>query len=243
MDPKYTAEYEAFEHRHWWFVVRRQIILDAIEKFARPGQQPVRWLDIGCGSGVLLQAVTTITDKIGVELDPLNVERGRSKGLDIRPVERAWNFSDLGMFDLVTACDVVEHVEHESPALDAIYSAVKPRGLALITVPALMSLWGRHDVINHHYRRYTKRTLLPLFAPDRWDVLSATYFSSLLLPLIWTVRKFNQLRGDAGHDMKFGPKPVDRTLQTIFGMERPLLKMMSLPIGSSLLLVCRKREG
>ncbi|HEV7301015.1 MAG TPA: class I SAM-dependent methyltransferase [Tepidisphaeraceae bacterium] len=239
MDDAYLHEYEAFEKRHWWFVARRKIILQAIAKHARPDS---RWLDVGCGSGVLLAANDTIADKVGVDLDPHNVERGRAKGLDVRTVQRGWDFSELGTFDLITLCDVVEHVEHEEPAIEAVYRALRPGGIVLVTVPALMSLWGPHDVVNHHYRRYTKRTLRRLFDGHRWQTLSSTYFSSLLLPMIWLARKAKNLRGrDTGHDLKFGNPKVDRALLSIFSLESPWLRIGTFPLGSSLMLVCRKR--
>jgi SAM-dependent methyltransferase len=239
MDSAYRDEYEAFEERHWWFVARREIILQTIYRHV---PTTARWLDVGCGSGVLLSKAD-LANKIGVDLDPLNVAAGRAKGLDVRQVERGWDFSDLGTFDLVTLCDVVEHVEHEAPAIAAVYDALKPGGVVLVTVPALMSLWGPHDVVNHHYRRYTRRTLLPLFPADKWEVERTTYFSSLLLPMIWAARKLKNLRGrDTGHDLKFGPRALDAALLGIFRVERPWLACGgSLPLGSSLMLVARKR--
>jgi SAM-dependent methyltransferase len=241
MDDAYLLEYEAFEERHWWFVARREIILQAIHRYLPAAGSP-RWLDVGCGSGVLLAAEKAINDKIGVDLDPGNVARGKARGLDIRQVQRGWDFSELGKFNLITLCDVVEHVEHEAPAINAVYEALLPGGIVLVTVPALMSLWGPHDVVNHHYRRYTRKTLSPLFADDRWDVLRMTYFSSLLLPMIWLARKIKNRRGgEATHDLKFGPRLMDAALLGIFRMERPWLRISSFSLGSSLLLVARKR--
>src|SRR5205814_801936 len=68
------------------------------------------------------------------------------------------------------------------------------KGILLITVPALMGLWSSRDVVNKHFRRYTLSTLLPQFPAGEWKVLKATYFSSLLLPLVWTARKWKNFR-------------------------------------------------
>lgn len=241
MDANYRDEYEAFEQRHWWFVARREIILQTLHRYVPQGD--IRWLDVGCGSGVLLAADSTIQRKVGVDLDPANVADAQAKGLDVRQVQRGWDFSEFGQFDLITLCDVVEHVEHEAPAINAVYEALKPGGVVLVTVPALMSLWSPHDVVNHHYRRYTRKTLTPLFQVDQWEILRTTYFSSLLLPMIWTARKIKNLRGtDTGHDLKFGAKLVDAALLGIFRLERPWLRRGNFPLGSSLMLVARKRS-
>ena len=163
MDQNYTQEYEDFEQRHWWFVARREIIHAALDRYALPAAKNPRWLDVGCGTGVLLHSYQAISDKLGLEMDAGSVSRTRAKGLDVRQVEPKWDFREYGTFDLVTLTDVIEHVEHEAEAIDAVGAVLRNNGILLITVPALMSLWSSHDVINKHFRRYTRSTLLKLF--------------------------------------------------------------------------------
>lgn len=246
MDEHYTQEYEDFERRHWWFVARRGIICQALDHYARLGADHPRWLDIGCGTGVLLDSYASIptSDKLGLEMDGGSVARAQAKGLDVRQVAPRWNFTEYGRFDLVTLTDVIEHVEHEHEALDAVRNVLNDKGIVLITVPALMSLWSSHDVVNRHFRRYTKTTLLRLFPPEEWRILKASYFSSLLLPLVWTARKWKNFRtrgqdaSHATHDFKFGA--MDPVFKMIFNLERPWLKFASFPLGSSVLLVAQK---
>lgn len=243
MDPSYTEQYEQFELHHWWHIVRRRIIHDAIRRHV-PNHRMARWLDVGCGTGVLLNSVPEIPDRMGLELDSGLVERGRAKGLDIRQTAPDWNFRPYGQFDLITLCDVLEHVEQESDAIDAVDAVLKPGGILLVTVPALMSLWSGHDVVNRHYRRYTRATLLRNFDPGRWRMLKASYFSSLLLPLIWAARKIKNWREGleektATHDM--GQEPMPWLFRAIFGLEVPWLRVGSFPLGSSLIAVARKK--
>ncbi len=255
MDPAYIEQYENFEMRHWWFVARREIIEQALDECvaqheARTGSQP-RWLDVGCGTGVLLDTYGRIdtAHKVGLDVDSACVERGRAKGLDLRLSEMNWNLAQHGSFDLITLCDVLEHVEDESAALNAVTAALSEGGTLLVTVPAMRGLWSGHDVVNHHFRRYSRHDLLKRFAPATWHIQWASYFSSLLLPLIYTVRKIKILGEGLGwwqaeHDFKFGPRWLDRMLLGAFRMEKPLLRRHSkaLRLGTSLLLVARKRR-
>jgi SAM-dependent methyltransferase len=245
MDPAFTQQYETFEQRHWWFVARRPIIHDLLNRFARQGSSS-RWLDIGCGTGVLLKSFDGFSEKIGAEMDQASVARAREQGLVVRLTGVDWNFSDLGKFDCITLCDVLEHIEYEQPAIAAVRSALNDNGILLITVPALMSLWSDHDVVNHHFRRYTRRTLMERFPTDQWEVLKTSYFCSFLFPPVWLVRKLKGLlrkqTNPPQHDLKFGNPLIDRILLNIFRMERSLLRHGSLPIGSSLLLVLRKQN-
>ncbi|HSU66330.1 MAG TPA: class I SAM-dependent methyltransferase [Tepidisphaeraceae bacterium] len=247
MDANYTAEYEQFELRHWWFVARREILHQQLDRFARLGSQSPRWLDVGCGTGVLLHSYPAIdaSHKLGLELDAGSVSRAQAKGLQVRRVESKWDFAEYGRFDLITMTDVIEHVQDEREALDAVRAVLNDNGILLVTVPALMSLWSSHDVVNRHFRRYTRPTLLKLFPPAEWEVLKVSYFSSLLLPLVWTARKWKNFRtrgqdeSHATHDFKFGK--LDGLLKLIFRAERPWLRIAGFPLGSSILLVLRKR--
>jgi SAM-dependent methyltransferase len=248
MDANYTQEYEDFELRHWWFVARREIIQQALDRWSRLGSDRPRWLDVGCGTGVLLQSYSAVADKLGLEMDAGSVARAKAKGLDVRQVEPKWDFREYGKFDLISLTDVIEHVEHEKEAIDAVRAVLNDNGILLVTVPALMSLWSSHDVVNRHFRRYTLATLLPLFPPEQWKVIQASYFSSLLLPLVWAARKWKNFRtrgqdaAHATHDFKFGL--ADPLFRTIFRLERPWLrKGWRFPLGSSILLVVQKRAA
>jgi SAM-dependent methyltransferase len=189
------------------------------------------------------------SQKIGLEMDEGSVQRGKDKGLDIRQIAdpNDFNYSAAGRFDLITICDVIEHVEHDERAIACVYEALQPGGVALITVPALPSLWSAHDVRNHHFRRYVKSGLRRLFPPDRWDILRTTYFSSFLLPMIWSYRMAKKLfkgtdPAEARNDKKFGPPLIDATFLAIFRAECRCIRWASMPRGSSLLLVARRRN-
>src|SRR5665213_1785946 len=254
MDPAYTREYENYERHHWWFLTRREIIHHALDRFIPAGvSRDGRWLDVGCGTGVLIESYKGFAERVGTELDDGCVARGRENGLDVRKTQPNWDFSSFGKFDCISLCDVLEHVEHEGDALRAVDASLKEGGTLLITVPALMSLWSDHDVVNHHFRRYTRKQLEGLFPPDKWEIQKLSYFCSMLFPIIWLVRQLKgmlkSLRGasatpaNADHDLKFGNPLIDRGLRHIFRLEDPLLEHGDLPIGSSLLLVARKKRA
>lgn len=249
MDQGFIQEYERFELNHWWHVARRRIIESYFDRYAAAGNGGrTRWLDIGCGSGVMLldYARIGVADKLGLDTEPLCVQRARCKGLDVRQAGADWDLSAYGTFDLISLCDVIEHIEHERPALQTVRGSLRTGGTLVVTVPALMSLWSSHDVLNHHYRRYNLKQLTALFDADAWDIVNVSYFCTVLFPLIWCFRKYKNLReARAGspprHDNKFGPRPIDAMLYYLFVGERRLLRHIRLPIGSSLILVARKR--
>jgi 2-polyprenyl-3-methyl-5-hydroxy-6-metoxy-1,4-benzoquinol methylase len=247
MDPEYTKQYERFERLHWWHVARRELIHRFLDTYATvSGNGDPRWLDIGCGTGVLLESYQRLKNKIGVEMDAASVVAGRAKGLEIQQISRTWDLASYSKFDLVTLCDVIEHVEDDAGAIREVGQVLNDHGIVLITVPALMSLWSNHDVVNHHYRRYNRRQLLALFPSAQWEVLRVSYFCSFLLPMVWGVRKVKNLVHGVGakgaqSDFKMGLAPVDRTLLAIFRTEGLLMRLTNLPLGSSLIIVARRK--
>ena len=70
-------------------------------------------------------------------------------------------------FDFAVCLDVIEHIDDDLRALRELHRVVRPGGTLLVTVPAYQWLWSEHDVINHHKRRYTRKTLSAVAARGR----------------------------------------------------------------------------
>ena len=47
--------HENLEEHHWWFAARRKIILDQLDRLTKK-EQKINILDIGCATGVLINA-------------------------------------------------------------------------------------------------------------------------------------------------------------------------------------------
>ncbi len=127
MDSSYRDEYEAFERRHWWFVARREIILQALHRYAPAGD--IRWLDVGCGSGVLLAAKTQIKHKVGVDLDPANVADSQARGSMSARCRRGW-VSQTSASSISSRCAMSSNTWSMS-ALQSMPSTKRPSPAAL----------------------------------------------------------------------------------------------------------------
>ncbi len=96
-------------------------------------------------------------------------------------------------FDLAVSLDVIEHLEDDLAALRELRRTVAPGGALLVTVPAYQWLWSGHDEINHHHRRYTRRTLQRVAEQAGWSQVRTTYFNSLLLPVAIVLRVLDRV--------------------------------------------------
>jgi SAM-dependent methyltransferase len=144
-------------------------------------------------------------------------------------------------FDLITALDVIEHVDEDVDSLKAIRTRLVADGKAVITVPAYMFLWSKFDEMNEHKRRYTLTELNEKLVQAGFVVEKISYYNTLLFPVVFVIRMLNNLlKLDGSSDVNMPNAPLNFVLKKIFGIEKYLLKFINLPFGVSILAVVKK---
>jgi len=223
---------------HWWYRARREILADLIaRKIALPAN--ARILEVGCGTGHNLEMLGRFGRVDGIEVDgaarAVASERLGRAVLDA-PLPALTGVPD-GAYDLIAILDVIEHIEEDEEGLASLARKLRPGGRILITVPAFPWMWSAHDVVNHHKRRYTRKTLKALIAGAglRLDLLS--WFNSLLFPLAAAARVAGRLTGKEDSDDKLPPRPVNALFEWVFGLERYALGRVPFPPGVSLVAI------
>jgi SAM-dependent methyltransferase len=231
------------EETHWWLAARRNIVLDSIRQ-SYPSRQDLLILDAGCGTGLMLQELRPLGTAEGVDISDEALQFCRKRGLD--NVRNA-DLLDLPFaaehFDVVTALDVLEHLDDDTGALQEFRRVLKPGGRIFIFAPAHRWLWSLQDEVSHHKRRYVARTLREAVASAGLDVERQTYVSTFLLPVIFLGRQWLKVRRrfreyDTENDLH--PKWSNGVLRSIFQLEIPILRRTNMPFGASLLCVARK---
>ena len=220
---------------HWWYRARRDILSDLIRRKVRPPED-ARILEIGCGTGHNLAMLGGFgrVDAIEVDAAARDLASARlGRAVMDAPLPSLAGVA-VGAYDLIAILDVLEHVEEDRAALVGMAGKLKPGGRILITVPAHPWMWSAHDVVNHHKRRYTRRTLRNVVAEAGLKVELLTWFTSLLFPLAAAARVAGRLTGKEDGDDKLPPKPVNAVFEAIFGLERYAIGRLPLPPGVSL---------
>lgn len=242
MDRDFELQTHRAEERHWWYRGRRSVIEQVIVGLGLP--QDTRILDAGCGSGRNMVELARRGNVTGLELSSTSVAlaRERAAGEVIEGSVLETPFAD-GQFDLVVSLDVVEHLEDDLAALRELRRVTAPGGALLLTVPAYQWLWSGHDEINHHHRRYTRRSLQAVAEHAGWRQERTTYFNSLLLPVAIVLRvldKINAKTTKSSLDLWVPPEPVNWLLERPLALEAALIKLGGrIPAGLSLLAVFR----
>lgn len=230
------------QKKHWWFVTKKEIVLDTISRFTTT-RDDTQILDIGCGSGLMLNALEQLGQTHGMDMSDDAI--GFSKEIFSGEVKKGSLPNQVpfqeNFFDLITALDVVEHVDQDVEALAALHSHLAPGGKAVITVPAYMFLWSAFDDINEHKRRYTLGELKEKLLRAGFTIEKISYYNTLLFPVVYVVRMLNNLlRRDGSSDVDMPSPPVNLVLKMIFGIEKYLLRFVDLPFGVSVLAVVKK---
>jgi hypothetical protein len=116
-----------------------------------------------------------------------------------------------------------------------------PEGQLLITVPAFPFLWGPHDEMHHHQRRYRANGLRQLLESTGYEITTLSYCNTWLFPVVAVVRLLRRWfpGGAAGAELSLPPTSVNALLATLFSSERYFLRV-GLPFGVSLVVLAKK---
>jgi SAM-dependent methyltransferase len=244
MDKNYYPEYYELERSNWWFLARLQIIRTQVKKISSNNKLNI--LNIGVSTGASSQMLQEFGEVTSIEYDQFCVDFVNAKtNLNVQQGSILELQFDNNQFDLVCAFDVIEHVEDDQLAINEMYRVCKPGGNVIVTVPAFMFLWSKHDVVNHHFRRYTRPQLLALNRQS--DIRFCSYFNSILFLPIAVVRMLLKIvpfkRSGSGSDFGlFQSAFLNKLFYGIFISENALLKQfIRLPFGVSIMLVSKKK--
>lgn len=238
MKRKYEEQYIQFEKKNWWFIARRELIKNLLDKITNKNSKII---DIGSGSGINIQYLKNY-NIVGVDKSKRLVQAGKKEGKNIRmyDVEKRIPFRK-NSFDVALCLDILEHLENDDRVLKEIYRILTPKGKILITVPAFGFLWGQQDIVSMHKRRYTKRMLIKLVKENNFKIKRITYWNSFLFPIMSSIRILRKNKKNPQTDFKDYPKFINKILLRILRLENFIIsKNINLPIGVSLIAILEK---
>ena len=231
------------EDSHWWFVGRRLILESFLKDIVcKLKTKSAKILDVGCGTGANLEMLAQFGESMGVDVSPDALEFCRKRGFNQVKQGLAENLPfDNENFDLVTALDVVEHLDDDLAGLREMHRVLKESGRALVFVPAFMFLWGVQDDVSHHRRRYTRKQIVERLSQAGFEVERATYANITFFAPILLGRALMKITGfRPASENNLTVSSLNGFLGSIFGAERFWLKTANFPFGVSIVVVAKK---
>jgi 2-polyprenyl-6-hydroxyphenyl methylase/3-demethylubiquinone-9 3-methyltransferase len=188
-DPAEIARFDGIAQR-WWDAqgefrplhVLNPVRLEYVA--TRAGLKGRRVLDVGCGGGLLSEAMAKAGAEVtGIDMAPATIEvaelHAAAEGVKVRyrrEAAEAHAGMHAGLYDVVTCMEMLEHVPEPGSVMQALHTLVKPGGhvfvstlnrnlkswlLAIVGAEYLFGLLARGT---HTYERFIKPSELARWA-------------------------------------------------------------------------------
>ena len=234
----------------FWVSSRNRLFKSIVQRHLLPTGK-TKFLEIGCGTGDFIQQIAK-NDSLeitGSEIYLKGLVYAKKNLPSVEFVQFDVTQGKIGeQFHIITAFDVIEHIENDDAALCNISQMLEKDGALIISVPQHMFLWSKLDEIVKHKRRYSRRELVTKLKANDFDITFATSFLFILFPLMLLSRLFDKGGDQSQSDERALEKRVkfSGVLNTIFDffmrIDEGLIKLgASLPFGGTLVVVARKR--
>ena len=245
MDSELIKRENEIAETYWWFVGRRAIVESMLRRFAKRSRVAV---DVGCGTGRNMQLLSNYSDcVIGFDFSRVAVSLAASQGHRVACADcNAMPLADASA-DLLSALDVLEHLDDDMRGLREFHRILKDNGLLLLTVPAYRFLWSEHDEALWHRRRYVASEIHVKLTCCGFRVLKRSYgvffafFPILFYRIFRGLFPKDPLAPRASHVIL--PAPLNKLLTGLLKIEGWMMGALNLPWGTSIIILAHKLPG
>lgn len=245
MKKRAYVELAKLEKSFWWHVGRMNIIDKQLRSLSK-NKDDLAILNIGAGTGGTIPTLEKHGKVTNVDTSEEAIAFLKKSGYTVKKIDgKKLPFKDHS-FDIITALDVLEHVEDEEKTLKEWTRVLKPDGHLVLTVPAYQWLWSEHDEVNMHYRRYTrKRLLTAIHQNGLLKSVKTSYMIFFSLPLIIGFRLIEKMRPKQKVKQSTNfvslPEPINNLFINLLRLEGIIQTVISLPAGTSLIGIYHKK--
>lgn len=229
------------EEFHWWHIAKRQIVTEIIKK--NFPDKRINILDVGCGAGKNLEEFSQFGTTWGLDNSACAIKFCRKRGIkNVKFGNAEAAPFPSSTFDLITLLDVLEHTD-DNRTLIEMHRILKKDGLIIITVPAFSWLWSSWDEVLHHKKRYDKRYISDLLKSGKFHISFITYLYSFLVLPVLIIRRVKQLifhNKNYPSDFRLSNNFLNKLMTVVSKFEFEIAKIISLPAGTSILVVAKK---
>jgi SAM-dependent methyltransferase len=256
-DPAYFQPLFAIEDRHFWFQARNRAIATLVRQIATDWNPGYRVLEVGCGTGNVLQALENVClhgQVVGMDLFSEGLQYARRRVScalvqgDIQAPPFGAGFQLIGLFD------VLEHLPDDRQVLRCLHALLADEGKLVLTVPAHPALWSYFDQASQHCRRYPLDGLAQKLLDEGYRIEYLSEYMVAIYPLVWLGRRIAALTGRLFHkeqrtyalatnELRIIPL-VNEFLGWLLSLEiRGLARRRQLPLGTSIIAIACKHPS
>jgi SAM-dependent methyltransferase len=241
LDRDYGDRYRDLFETHWWWRARTEYIVETLRRL-RPAAGWTTILDIGCGDGLFFGRLKEFGEVEGIEpsAELVSLDNADRNRIHICPFDE--RFTPGKQYSLILMLDVLEHLEHPVAGLRHALELLEPEGTFVATVPAFRMLWTNHDVVNRHQTRYTKKSFRAVANDAGLSIDEERYLYHWIFPIKLGLRLAEKALGLKAKLPKASKSWLNESLYRISRLEQMTLSRLHVPLGSSLLVVGKKKR-
>lgn len=193
-------------------------------------------IEVGCGSGLLLQYLPKDLDLTGADFSQGNLDKAKEKNPHVNFFKADLNDKNSWIkysnsFDSVLCSEVVEHIKDDKTAMEILFSLLKPNGILVLTVPAFNLLFSEFDKKEGHFRRYSKKQISKLVEEAGFSIEESRYWNVMgFLGWLFFIRILNM-------NLK---KSSNSLFASIMGKFLKIERRIKFPFGQTIIIKARK---
>lgn len=232
--------YYLLGEEYWYFANKYNIVCKYLTKFCEG--RSYRILDFGCGPGNFSIRLSEYGKTFGadISLDTLQFCKSRQHHCIFQIAQSSRIPIKDNSFDFVIALDVLEHIEDDRQIFSEWYRILKESGRIMLTVPAHQFLWGRHDELYSHKRRYQKSKIEKMIIESGFKVEKISYVYILFFIPLYLLRKIKLFFKIKYDDFVEVPPVLNKFLIWLNGLELHCLTKFNLPFGTSVFCIGKR---
>jgi SAM-dependent methyltransferase len=238
-----------FEDHYWWYCGLHELVLHYVGVHLESSSlTKLKLFDAGCGTGRLAELLSTYGKVDGMDYSSEAVEFCKQRGLSnvTQGDLNSW-IPQSQSYDIIISNDVVNcsDIEDDLKILERFYMGLKSGGIMILNLPAFKILRRGHDRLVYGKRRYRKREFVTQLKEIGFSPIRASYRLPHLFFFVlfkkYVVERFIHDRAET--DLKPLPVWTNSLLLRMNRLENKLITLgIQMPLGSSLFVVCEKRN-
>lgn len=232
------------EASHFWFRARNAMLAALIGRFI-PKQYRGSFLEIGCGTGIVLRVLKNLGFRVtGLDVNDTAIRYAKISCPAASLIRQSiYAFRRTHRYGAIGAFDVLEHQTRDRLFLKRCWDLLEEDGTLFLTVPAGMWLWNRMDQLGGHKRRYGVHDLTEKLRSAGFHVHYMNYWNFIALPWYILFRLFTIRQTPAtvvGMYLQVPHGFINALLYGILRLEQSGMFTFPYPLGATLVVAAKK---
>jgi len=172
----------------FWYKARCSLIRRLIECYAANNELEI--LDVGCADGYIRNTLWYYKNYDGNDI--INDYSYLFRNFYLGDI---CNLKIQKKYDVIIALEIMEHLPDDKAFMQKLSSLLNEGGYIFLSIPAFQYLFGNHDKMLKHYRRYDKKSMEVLVKNTKeLSIKQISYWGRILYPIALLTKRTRRVK-------------------------------------------------